>query len=351
MKRRPFTERIQIVSITKLTILLIIMAACSANAIAGALSPIPEEDGFSGFINIGGGWMQMKSNTIAGTRFKGLSQDRIDSIFDKPSSESSILPMINGELRYTFAETGTQLFIGNSLEDWIRLDMSTAAGVRQKWDDKGIFEGAFLFSAVPTEIWEDPYVAGQKREETDRTSTGGRLAWSQIFDSSFHATYSYRDINVDDELSGVFLGLDPAQRNLLNREGDHHKAEVLYVHQLADNQWLAPTLYYNRYNLDGDAMSHDFYSIMLTHTFAAPKFRLISNFIYGMGDYDKRNPIYQKTRNADRYGVSVTALYPNLFKVENLTGVLGVAYWLEDSNIDFYDTEIIAVTASTMYRF
>lgn len=335
----------------KFIFVLMSLLCCSVSTIAGALSEIPEEDGFSGFINIGGGWMRMKSNTIAGTRFKNLSQDRIDSIFDSPDRESSMLPMINGELCYTFADTDTQFFIGNSLEDWIRLDLSSAAGIRHQVDGKGIFEGAVLFSAVPTEIWEDPFVAGQKRQETDRTSTGGRLAWSRIFNSNFHTTYSYRDIEVEDELSGVFLGLDPTQRSLLNREGDHHKAEILYVHQLAENQWLAPTFYYNRYDLDGDAMSNDMFSIMLTHTYAAQKFRLISNLIYGMSDYDKQNPIYQKTREGDRYGVSVTAFYPNLFKVDNLTGVLGVAYWLEDSNIDFYDAEIITVMASTMYQF
>lgn len=351
MNQRTISEEPKLSSSLNGLFCFLVVTVFSIQPFAATLNPIPEEDGFSGFINIGGGLMRMKSNTIAGTRFEGLSNDRIDSIFDSPGSQNSALPMFNGELRYTFADTGTQLFVGNALEDWIRLDLSTAAGIRQQVDGKGIFEGAFLFSAIPTEIWKDPFVAGQKREETDRTSTGGRLSWGSILNSSFHATYSYRDIEVDDELSGVFLGLDPAQRALLNREGDHHKTEVLYVYQLADNQWLAPTLYYERYDLDGDAMSHDHYSLMLTHTYAAQKFRLVSNLIYGMSDYDERHPIYQKTRDADRYGISMTALYPNFFQVKDLTGVLGAAYWLEDANIDFYDTEVITIMASALYQF
>ena len=152
-------------------------------------------------------------------------------------------------------------------------------------------------------------------------------------------------------ISGVGLGLSAAQRSLLNREGDHHQAELLYTYQLCENQWLAPTLQYDHYGLDGGAMRNDMYSLMLTHTFATNKWRLISNLIYGFSNYDERNPIYQKTCKADRYGVSTTLLVPNFCNVKNMTGLLGVAYLLEDANINFYDTEIIAVTASTMYTF
>ncbi|MEN8128261.1 MAG: DUF2860 family protein [Planctomycetota bacterium] len=351
MRTKHFSGRILTLSAIQSAALLLFLVACTGGVFATAIEPIPEKDGFSGFFNIGGSWMQMKSNTIVGTRFGDLSKDRIDSLDDTPDSESLAMPMINGELRYTFADTGTQLFAGNALDDWIRLDLSSAAGVRQRWDDKGIFEGAFLFTAVPTEVWEDPYVVGQKREEADRTSAGGRLGWSRVFNSNVHLSYSYRDIELDDENSGILLGLSPAERDLLSREGDHHKAELLYVHQLRENQWLTPTFYYNRFDLDGEAMSHDLYSVMLTHTYAAQKFRLITNLVYGFAGYDERNPIYHKTRDADRYGISVTTLYPNLFNVPKLTGVLGVAYWLEDSNIDFYDSEIVAITASTLYRF
>ncbi|MHC4288604.1 MAG: DUF2860 family protein [Planctomycetota bacterium] len=347
MVTKPFLKTFM----TKQILILLVLIICSMGVFAAAIEPIPEEDGFSGRVNVGASWLRVKSNTIAGTRFGDLSNDRIDSLFDEPDSETSIVPLLNGELRYTFADTRTQAFVGNSLDDWIRFDMSTAAGIRKQWDETGIFEGAFLFSAIPTEIWEDPYITGTKREETDRTSTGGRFGWSRIYNSNFHFTYSYRDIDIDDELSGVWLGLPAASQDLLNREGDHHKAEILYVHQLAENQWLAPTFYYSHYGLDGDAMSNDAYTLMLTHTFATEKWRLITNLSYGFSDYDERNPIYQTTQDDDRYGISTAFFYPNLFNVENLTGVLSAAYWLENSNIDFYDTEIIAITASTMYRF
>lgn len=338
-------------SAIKRAALLLILVGCSASALSGSIEPIPEESGFSGRVSVGAGWLRVKSNTVAGTRFGDLSGNRINSLFGDPDSETVITPIFGGELRYTFADTRSQVFVGGDRGDPLRFDRSMVVGVRRQWDETGIFEGAFLFDISGTEVWENPYVTGTKRNETDRTAKGGRLTWSRVMNSNFHLTYSYRDIDIDDELSGVGLGLTAAQRGLLSREGDHHKADILYVHQLSENQWLAPTFRYDHFGLDGDAMSNDMCSLMLTHTFATEKWRLITNLGYGFADYDERNPIYSKTRNADRYGISTTLLYPNLFNVESLTGVLGVAYWLEEANIDFYDTELIAVTASTMYRF
>ena len=352
MKKKHFTGRILTMSVVKQAVLSAILIACSAGVFAAAIDPIPEEGGFSGRVNVGANWMRVKTNMVANTPFADLSSDRIDNIFDEPDSETNVTPLFGGELRYTFADIRTQVFVGNALIDRLRFDMSTAAGVRKQWDETGIFEGAFLFSTLSFEVWEDPYLTGAKRKETDRTANGGRFAWSQIYNSNFHLTYSYRDIEIDDELSGASVGfLSPAERGLLSREGDHHQAELLYTHQLSENQWIGPALQYGRYDLDGDAMSNDIYSVMLTHTYAAEKWRLVTNLNYGYADYDKQNPIYFKTQDANRYGIGTTLLYPNFFNVKNLTGIFGVAYLKENANIDFYDTEIVMVSASTMYTF
>lgn len=351
MTNKRVTEGTPIMSIIKQAAVLMILIMCSAGVFAAAIDPIPEEGGFSGRVSVGASWMRVKSNMFSGTMFGDLSSDRIGSLYDEPDSETNTTPLFGGELRYTFADTRTQVFLGSALIDRLRFDLSTALGVRKQWDETGIFEGAFLFSGIPTEVWEDPYITGAKREETDRTANGGRFSWSRIYNSNFHFSYSYREIEIDDELSGVDFGLSVADQALLNREGDHHQAELLYTYQLAENQWLGPALKYDHYGLDGDAMSNDMISLMLSHTFATEQWRLVTNLLYGYADYDERNPIYQKTQDGHRYGASTTLLCPNFFNVENLTGIFGVAYLAENANIDFYDTEVITVTVSTMYTF
>lgn len=354
MTKKRFTGRIRLMSTVKQTVFYIMIAVCSASTFAAAVKPIPEETGFSGQFRFGAAWGRVKSNMVAGSRFSELSRDRIGSLYGSPNSQSMLSPIFGGELRYTFADTRSQIFLTGDRgdpSDPFRFDQALALGVGKQWDDIGILEAAYLFEIGGTEVWEDPYIVGQKRHETDRTSTGARLSWGKVMDSNFHLTYSYRDIDVDHEQSGVFLGLPNAQQDLLSRKGDSHRAEVLYAHQLSENQWLTPALYYSHNDLDGDAMSNDAYALMLTHTVATQQFRLMTSLGYGFANYDRQNPIYSKTQKADRYGVSVTAIIPKFLKVENLTGMLTAAYWLKDANIDFYDSEVIAVMASTVYSF
>ena len=105
-----------------------------------SMTPIPEESGISGFINIGAGGITAKTNMIAGIDFIDVGKKRIDSLTDSPDSESSVLPVINGELAYTFDSTRTQLFIGTLFEDFIRFQGATLAGIRQELQDKSIVE-------------------------------------------------------------------------------------------------------------------------------------------------------------------------------------------------------------------
>lgn len=57
-----------------------------------------------------------------------VGKKTIDSNFSSPSSKGEVLPPFNGELRYTFATTSTQLFVGNLLEDHLRFDLATQEG-------------------------------------------------------------------------------------------------------------------------------------------------------------------------------------------------------------------------------
>ena len=64
MTKQQFIGRILIVSAIRQAALLLILVGCSAGAFAGSIEQIPEEGGFSGRVNVGAGWMRVKSNTI-----------------------------------------------------------------------------------------------------------------------------------------------------------------------------------------------------------------------------------------------------------------------------------------------
>jgi len=318
-----------------------------------SISPIPQETGISGFINVGGGGISGKSNMIAGIDFVEIGKKRIDSIFDSPDSESNVIPVLNGELAYTFGSSRTQVYIGNSFEDFIRFETVSLVGLRQELPDKSILEVSYVFSALATEVWADPYVEGQDRSKTDRSISGLRLGYDKILGSDFEGKFTWRRVNLDDELSGLTQqGLTPDRANLLDREGDIYQFEVLYPFLLKKGKHiLAPALSYTLMNLDGEAMANDRYQGQLTYFYTGKIFNVSANLLYAYADYKETNPIYLKSREDNIYGGSLSVFYKNLLDVERMSLVGTVANFKSDANIDFYDTTINFFSLSVLYRF
>jgi hypothetical protein len=317
-----------------------------------AIEPIPQKSGFSGFFNVGVVYLSVKSNMVAGNDLGDVGKRTIDSIFDSPDSEDDVLPLLNGELRYTFASTRTQLFIGNLLEDYLRLDLATLAGLRQELPDASILGLSYVFNGIATEVWKDPYVAGWRRQKTDRTSSGLRLTYDKILGSDLEVEFTWRKIDVDDELSGrTFLGLPEFQAERLDREGDQFQLEFLYTFRFGEKHSLVPSFEYARFDLDGDAMSHHRYRVALTHGYRADRFSFVTNLLYAYADYDKRNPIYNKTREDHRFGGSVSAFYHRLFNVEKLSLMGTIFGYNDDANIDFYEASALGGSLSLFFRF
>ena len=338
--------------------MIIVLLVLSAGGLLGAapaysMLPIPQESGFSGFINLGVGAITAKSNTIAGNSLATIGEERIDSLTESPDSENDVIPLINGELAYTFASTRTQLYLGNSFEDFIRFDTAALAGVRQELPDKSIAALSYVFSAIRTEVWTDPYVVGQDRTKTDRTSSGLRLGYDKILGSDFEIQFTWRSIDLDEERSGLTqLGLPPDQAKLLDREGDSYEFEVIYPFRFKQGKHiLAPAFSYRRLDLDGEAMANDHYQGQVTYAYIGERFSVTGNLIFGIADADKTNPIYLEKREDDIYGVSLTVFYRRFLDVQGLSLVGTAAYFRSDSNIDFYDTTIGLLGLSVLYRF
>jgi hypothetical protein len=333
---------------------LMVCALLLASIPAFSIEPIPKESGFSGFLNLGAAYFNVENNMISGNRFVNATENPIDSIFAGPDSESSIAPIINGEIRYTFGQTRTQLYFGNQLEDILRFDFSTLLGVRQELPDGSIGGISYIFSGIPTKVWADPYVAFARRSETDRTSNGLRLDWDNWFGTKFGAEFTWRKISIDNELSGVTggLGLTPAQFSLLDREGDQYTVELLYTWEFGGGHYIIPAIAYNKFDLDGDAMANDRYTFQFTYGYKGDKFSVVANGFIGWADYDNINPIYGKRQDDDLYGLSLTGFLHRPFGLPKGFSLVGnTGYYKDNANINFYDSQVITVGLSLMYKF
>ena len=333
----------------------IIMAlVCSP---VSAFEPIPKESGFDGFVRLGGGYSWVKSNMVAGNDLGDVGQRKINSLTDSPDSESDGIPQLDWNVKYTFASTRTQLFAGSRLEDIFRFDATTQAGVRQEFESLGIVGASLVFTTLPTEVWKDPYVVNDGRKKTDRTSLGIRLAWERMFNSNFELDYTYRNIDIDKERSGdALVGLTGNAKDRLEREGDAHHLKGAYFFEIGKKHILSPQLIFEYNDLDGDAMKNNLADFQLTYAYFGTKFDLAMNGFVGYADYDKKNPIYGKTRDDTRYGVGALGSWKNPFGwkpfgIDKFRLYSQTGYFVSDANIDFYETEIFLATAGIWVGF
>ena len=344
-------KKTNLLTIAVLTLILLL----GAN-MASALDPIPQESGFGGFIRPGVGYLNFKSNMVASFLGYDLSDKKTDSLDDSPDSQSNGLVIVPFSLEYTFASTRTQLFLGTDLTDLIRFDYAQQIGVKQEIGKLGLLQGGILFSGIPAKVWKDPYVVDKNRKDTNRTSNGGRLTWDRILGSQLQVRYTYRKIDISSEKSGDFLGLSSADKNLLERDGNRHVGEIAYRFNFAKRHTLAPAFIYTNDDRDGDAMKSDAYDFQLIYAYFGDTFSFSGNAFIGKADYDKKNPIYDKKQDDDRYGIQGTLYYKNpwdwsLFGSKPMNFYVGAAFADTNSNIDFYDQEVAMVTGGVFFKW
>jgi hypothetical protein len=336
----------------KKTALTLALAALAPPALA--LDKMPEEAGLSGYVNFGVSTGSLESNFLA--RLAGIDLDLGQSTIndlDSPDDESITTAALNLNLNYTFSNLKTQVSLGNDLSDFLQFDRSTRLAIRHDIDGIGRFQLGLLSSAFPqTEVWEDPYLVGESRDETERSSTGARLTWDKILGSQFELKVQSREVELDEERSGESLGLSGAERALLDREGDKVRVEVGYLFNLDDgNNVIRPSVAFIDNDLDGDAMSQDGYEVAVSYLHKGDGFTWANNLAYTQLDGDEENPIFDEVHDSDQIVFASQMFFPGLFGLENWEPNIAVMYGDLDSDIDFNDASGWLINVAIGRRF
>jgi hypothetical protein len=333
---------------------LAIVLLVGANVVF-ALDPIPKQAGFSGYVQPGLGYLSIKSNMVAKVLSFDLSDQKINNLNDEPDSQSTMLFSLPFKLAYTFQGGRTQVFLGTEVGDLLSFDTAQQLAIKQDVGALGVMQAGLLFSGA-TRVWKDPYVTGQNRDDTDRKNMGAQFTWDKMFGSNLELEYSIRKIDVGSEKSGEFLGLSNADQDRLDRNGVVHKVSAAYQFQLGEKHRLTPEIALSYDDLDGEAMANTGLDLKLNYSYFGDPITLVLNATVGAAEYDKRNPIYGKTREDDRYGASATVYYKNpwgwkLFGSEPMQFFVTGAYSLTDANIDFYTQEALLGMGGVAFRW
>lgn len=332
---------------------LSLCVVCASEVLA--YTAIPDESGISGYVLAGGGYTKTSSNMIVGTRTTDLTYSSTESLYEAPAAKGSFSTTLLGELRYTFADTRTQLFAGQLFTDFIRYDVTNTMGLRQETKFLGTVGIGYVFSGFVTRVWEDPYVVNADRVETDRKQAGWRVAWEKLFSTSFTLQYTLREIELDERSGTTQLSLGAEEAQLLDRNGDLHEIQFSYDWDLSENHKLTPELLFDWSDTKGLAMNARRTGLKIMHTYLreAIGLLLVTSASYASANYDAENPIYNKTRNDKRYGLDLTYLQFGLFShyKSKIALVTNAYYFYEDSNIAFYDQKIYGINLSLLFRF
>ncbi len=324
-------------------------AVAAAHVPAVALEDVPKEGGFSGYVIVGGGYGSFETNLVAATALFDVGEETVVSLGDAPGSTSAFLPVVDGEVRYTFGQRRLQLFLGTSLEDLVTLDNAQNLGVRWQSERLGILQAGLVSSGLATEVWADPYVAGAPRDETDRTSAGVRLRWDRILGSGFQVSLTSQDVEIDDERSGESLGLSAADRALLRREGTRTRVEAQYTWRLSDRHVLQPALGLVKEDRDGAALSGDGAYARVSYAYVGGKNQFAASLLAGETSYDAENPVFGRAQDATNLAFSGTYIRQLAAGPWSLVG--NVTFAKEDSDVDFHDGQALATTLAVRYRF
>ncbi|MBP4040084.1 DUF2860 family protein [Aeromonas sp. SrichE-2G] len=319
-----------------------------ANAAHADLGEIPRVSGWSGFLLGGVNATSYESNFYAGDDSNSRIQD-----LGSPDSESGLSPLINADIRYTFADTRTQVFLGNLIQDAVRFDFTQQFGLRQEMGDKGIVATSLVFNLMPVKLWSDPFATGVDRSETDLESKGVRFAWDRIWGSNFYGTLTSREVELDEERSGQQYDLTHGTHYapMLDRNGKIHAIELSYQWHLAGNQLLEPAILYKEADLDGSAESYQNTGLQLTYAKRGPQWSIVSNVYGGKRKYDEANPLFGQRADASEFALNGTFFWHNLFGVKSLSSTFTLAYSSADSDIDFYDSHATRVSTGLLYNF
>jgi len=334
---------------------LVIVLLVGAN-VALALDPIPKQPGFSGYIQPGLGYMSIKSNMVAKVLSFDLSDNKINNLNDEPDSQSTMLFSVPFKLAYTFQGGRTQVFLGTEVGDLLSFDTAQQLAIKQEVGSLGVMQAGLLFSGA-TRVWKDPYLTNQNRDDTDRRNMGAQFTWDKMFGSNLELEYSARKIDIGDEKSGDSIPtLTNSDRDRLDRNGVVHQVSAAYQFKFAEKHQFTPEIALSYADLDGEAMANTGVDLKLNYSYFGDPVTLVLNGSVGQADYDKSNPIYGKTRDDDRYGVSATVYYKNpwgwkLFGSDPMQFFVTGAYSVTDSNIDFYNQEALLGMGGVAFRW
>ena len=251
----------------------------------------------------------------------------------RAARETEVFPIVSGHIGYRIAETGTDIVLDGEGDN---RGKGLALSVNQPLGDPGNFKAAVFFDQY--DVWKNPYLFNTKRSRTDQTTAGFELVVEDIFTSGAFVGLSYADIDVDEDVIGM-------RESDLRRDGERLTLHGGYAFPLTENSIITPWMAYEREEIEGRGNANDRYLIGIEYAQELGRWGFLSNVAYGYRSFDASHPVFGRSREENEFTVSGLVSFKEPFGIKGVSIYQLVAYSKADDDIDFFDSEYVAVVA------
>ncbi|AMO55750.1 hypothetical protein GZ77_08505 [Endozoicomonas montiporae] len=321
---------------------VVLVSAFSSPALMAAQSG-NWQPGFSGEVSLLTGYSQSKSQFNADYK----QTDALDSA-SKRKSKALFMPLFS--LQYTLNEGDSQFYVGSDRADVALGRFHTEIGYRQSLQENGVISASIIPGVIPNKTWQDPFVTGQKRKETDTYIQALRFQFTNIMNSGFSLEVAGGKQKLDKERSGQ-SDFDTSTQKQLNREGNVYLVEGAYRFPVSRTLFVRTGLNHTRLSADGDAMSYQANALELGLFTRWQQSSMAFNLSYQVSQHDKTSPVFAKKQKDHEWGAFLAYSYAEPFGWNNWELVSLSGYSRKNSNIDFYDEDSLMVSVGMTYKF
>ncbi|MCC4857329.1 hypothetical protein BCT40_08785 [Vibrio lentus] len=312
-----------------------------------ALAP---SEGFSGNMTFLTGFTANSSNLDVG---QSNHQSQTD-LMSSGATEANGMVAILGSMQYTFgALNHKQIFLGTSRDDIITGTLAFEVGYRQQLESGMVIDFSILPTLISGEVWDDPYAVDSKREETDLTGNVVRMQLSKMMGTNFNIDMAFGESDVKKENTGLKgLDLTDEERALMTREREYFYLKSGYQYFLKDGSGiLTPSINVFSSNSEGNALSFLSVGAEVNLAKRLGNHGLAFTINAAKRDYDKENPIFNKTREDKDFGAFIAYEYANIFDAKNWSLVSLIGAKTTTSNIEYYQSSQYVVSVGVDYKF
>lgn len=263
---------------------------------------------------------------------------RIESLDEPARSAAIMIPVVILEIVYSPEPGGMKYYADSPVSE----DGKIGFGMRDE-AGPGVLD-VFFYGELSKEVWKDPYIVGQDREETWATEFGAVLGWSEIGGTPVEVEYGV-------ELRTVGMDVSGMNNPSLDRDGTLHRAELAWHEALPGDFSVRPSLTVERGDYEGGALSYQGSGAALEIGYEGRALVIESRFAAGSRSFDMEHPIFASTRQDDSASAYLMARVPGAFDRESVSLMAGLVWESTESNITFYDAEGSLLFGGLGYRF